>query len=160
MSSKAKTSERKIVATHRKARHLYTILDTMEAGIVLVGTEVKSLRNGKADLSAGFAMVHDGVVTLNDVHISPYAEAHQFNHEPRRPRRLLLHAKEIRKLFGQATVKGRTLIPLSMYFNARGMVKVELALCQGKRTYDKREALKRRETDRETRRAIQGAHRR
>jgi len=119
-----------------------------------VVSEVKSLRDGKADLLAGFATIHNNQAWLHDVHIRPYEYAHAFNHEPRRKRRLLLHKREIAKLFGKVQLKGMTLIPLSMYFNARGKVKVELGLCQGKHTVDKRETLKKKDADREAHRAL------
>ena len=142
------------IATNRKARHQYLILDRIEAGIVLLGTEVKAIRDGQADLSSGFARIENDQAMLYEVHIKPYEYGHQFNHEPRRPRRLLLHQREIRKLFGKVTLKGRTLVPLALYFNRRGKVKVELGLCQGKHLVDRRETLKRKTTDRETARAI------
>lgn len=146
------------VAVNRKARHLYFVLDKIEAGIVLCGTEVKAVRDGQVDLSAGFARIENGQATLYDVHIKPYEYGHQFNHEPRRPRRLLLHRREIRKLFGAVTLKGRTLVPLALYFNRRGKLKVELGLCQGKHLSDRRETLKRKEVERESARAM-AAHR-
>ncbi len=142
------------IATNRKARHQYIIMDRIEAGVVLLGTEVKAIRDGQVDLSAGFARIENDQAMLYEVHIKPYEYGHQFNHEPRRPRRLLLHQREIRKLFGKVTLKGRTLVPLALYFNRRGKVKVELGLCQGKHLVDRRETLKRKTTDRETARAI------
>jgi SsrA-binding protein len=144
------------IAANRKAFHAYIVLDKIEAGIALLGTEVKAIRDGQVDLSAGFARVENDQATLYDVHIKPYEYGHQFNHEPRRPRRLLLHRREIRKLFGSVTLKGRTLVPLKLYFNHRGKVKVELGLCQGKHMADRREALKRKTADRDTARAIAG----
>ncbi len=146
------------VAVNRKARHVYFVLDKIEAGLVLRGTEVKAVREGQADLSAGFARIENGQATLYDVHIKPYVFGHQFNHEPRRPRRLLLHRREIHKLFGAVTLKGRTLVPLALYFNRRGKLKVELGLCQGKHLSDRRETLKRQAVDREAARAM-AAHR-
>lgn len=159
---KKKEAEKKVRQTsgprvvNRKARHLYIVLDRIEAGIALLGTEVKAIRDGQVDLSAGFARIENGQATLYDVHIKPYEYGHQFNHEPRRPRRLLLHRRELRKLFGSVTLKGRTLVPLALYFNRRSKVKVELGLCQGKHLADRREALKRKTSDRETARAIAG----
>ncbi|MBU4200839.1 MAG: SsrA-binding protein SmpB [Verrucomicrobia bacterium] len=146
------------IATNRKAYHQYIILDRFEAGIALLGTEVKAIRDGQVDLSAGFARIENDQATLYDVHIKPYEYGHQFNHEPRRPRRLLLHRREIRKLFGKVTLKGRTLVPLALYFNRRGKIKLELGLCQGKHMADRRETLKRKTADRETARAM-AAHR-
>ncbi len=142
------------LAVNRKARHLYLVLDRIEAGIVLLGTEIKSLRDGQADLSAGFARIDNGQATLYDVHIKPYEFGPASSHEPRRPRRLLLHRRELRKLFAAVNLKGRTLVPLSLYFNRRGKLKVELGLCQGKRLADRRETLKRKTAERETARAV------
>lgn len=142
------------IATNRKAWRNYNVLEKFEAGISLLGSEVKSLRAHNADLSSGFAAIENGEVILHDVHIYPYEYSHQLNHEPRRPRRLLLHKHEIKKLFSKVTLKGHTLIPLSLYFNRRGKIKVEIGLCQGKHFADKRDALRRKSIDRETARAI------
>jgi SsrA-binding protein len=155
----AKSERHGRVAVNRKARHLYFVLDRIEAGIALRGTEVKAVREGQVDLSAGFARIAAGQATLYDVHIKPYEFGHQFNHEPRRPRRLLLHKREIRKLFGAVNLKGRTLVPLALYFNRRGKLKVELGLCQGKHLADRRESLKRKTADREAQRAMRDARR-
>ena len=157
--AKLETERNRRIAVNRKALHLYIVLDRVETGIALLGTEVKSIRDGQVDLSAGFARVENGQATLYDVHIKPYEYGHQFNHEPRRPRRLLLHRREIRKLFGSVTLRGRTLVPLSLYFNRRGKLKVELGLCQGKHMADRRETLKRKTADREAARAM-AEHRR
>lgn len=143
-----------IIASNRKALRNYNVLEKFEAGIELLGTEVKSIRSSKVDLSAGFASIDHGEAMLYEVHIKPYEFAHQFNHEPRRPRRLLLHRREINKLIGKTTMKGLTLIPLSLYFNQRGMIKVELGLCKGKLMRDKRETLRRKTADREAERAM------
>lgn len=144
----------KVVATNRKAHRDYTVLDTIECGIELKGSEVKSVRQGKINLEDSFARIeHNGVVLYN-THISPYEEASYLNVEPTRIRRLLLHKLEIRKLTGQVTQKGFTLVPLKVYFNDRGFAKIELALCKGKRLYDRREDIKRREADLEVRRAL------
>ena len=156
--SQSKDEQSRRIAVNRKAWHVYFVLDKIEAGIVLCGTEVKAIRDGQVDLSTGFARIEKGQATLYDVHIKPYEYGHQFNHEPRRPRRLLLHRREIQKLFGAVTLRGRTLVPLALYFNRRGKLKVELGLCQGKHLSDRREALKRKEVDRESARAI-AAHR-
>jgi SsrA-binding protein len=149
-----KTEPPKIRIVNRKARHNYFIVDRFEAGIELLGTEVKSMRDGLVDLSAGFAAIENGQVFLRDVHIKPYEFGHQFNHEPRRPRKLLLHKHEIKRLFGSLTQKGMTMIPLSMYLNKRGFIKVELGLCRGRQAPDKRERLRKEAADRETSRAI------
>lgn len=151
---KSETDRNRRIAVNRKARHLYIVLDRVEAGIALLGTEVKAIRDAQVDLSTGFARIESGQAILYDVHIKPYVYGNQFNHEPRRPRRLLLHRREIRKLFGAVTLRGRTLVPLSMYFNRRGILKIELGLCQGKQMADRREALKRKTADREAARAM------
>ena len=148
------------IATNRKARHDYIILEKFEAGISLLGSEVKSIRERRVDLTAGFANLENGELILRDIHIKPYEYAHQFNHDPVRPRRLLVHKREIKRLFGKLTLKGLTLIPLSLYFNRRGKVKVELGLCRGKHAEDKRETLRRKTADREAERAINAHTRR
>lgn len=152
--SPEKQNARRLKIINRKARHDYFVVETFETGIELLGTEVKSIREGQVDLSAGFAALENGQVLLRDVHIKPYAYGHQLNHEPRRPRRLLLHKHEIKSLVGSLARKGMTLIPLAFYTNDRGLIKVEIGLCRGRQAPDKRERL-RRETDaRETARAI------
>jgi SsrA-binding protein len=152
-SSSNRDSGRKIIAQNRKARHDYAVLDTFEAGVVLTGTEVKSLRLGRASLVDGFATIDDGEVHLRNVHIPEYTQGSWTNHEPRRTRKLLLHRAEIARLIGKTKESGLTLVPLSMYFTS-GKVKVELALARGKRSYDKRQDLARRDADREVRRAM------
>ena len=149
----ARESGRKLIAQNKKARHDYAIVDTYEAGIALTGTEVKSLRLGRASLVDGFATIDDGEVWLRNVHIPEYEQASWTNHEPRRTRKLLLHRGEILRLIGKTKESGLTLVPLSLYFSA-GKVKVELALARGKRSYDKRQDLARRDADREVRRAL------
>jgi len=149
----------KDVATNRKAFHDYAIAEKMEAGIVLRGTEVKSLREGRVNLRDSFASVDRGVVRLHNCHISPYSHGNIMNHEPLRPRILLLHKKEIRKLIGQTQQKSLTLVPLRIYFSPRGHAKVELALARGKKEYDRREAIKQREAGREMERAMKGGRR-
>jgi len=144
---------RKVIATNRKARHDYAIVDTFEAGVMLTGTEVKSLRLGRASLVDGFATIDDGEVFLRNVHIPEYEQGSWTNHEPRRTRKLLLHRGEIERLIGKTKESGLTLVPLSLYFSS-GKVKVELALARGKRSYDKRQDLARRDADREVRRAL------
>ena len=146
-------SGRKIIAQNRKARHDYSILETFEAGVALTGTEVKSLRLGSASLVDGFATIDDGEVYLRNVHIPEYLQGSWTNHEPRRARKLLLHKGEILRMIGKTKESGLTLVPLSLYF-ADGKVKVELALARGKRSYDKRQDLARRDADREIRRAL------
>ena len=147
------------LAINRKARYQYHILERLEAGLALLGTEVKAIRAGQADLNAGFARIENNQAVLYEVYIKPYEYGHQFNHEPRRPRRLLLHRREIHKLFNHLRLKGRTLVPLELYGNQRGKIKVTLGLCQGKRMVDRRETLKRKTAERETARAI-AAHQR
>ena len=141
------------MARNKKARHDYSIDSTYEAGLVLTGTEVKSLRAGRASLVDGFAEVRDGEVWLRNVHIPEYDQGTWTNHEPRRPRKLLMRRDEISRLIGKTREKGFTLVPLSLYF-ADGYAKVELALARGKRSYDKRHALRERQDQREADRAI------
>ena len=145
-------AERTVIARNRRARHDYHIEDVVEAGLVLTGTEVKSLRAGRASLTDGFAQISDGEMWLHGVHIPEYAQGTWTNHEPRRPRKLLLHRKEIDRLASSIAERGLTLVPLSLYFSG-GRVKVELALARGKRTYDKRQDLARRDAAREVERA-------
>lgn len=144
---------RKVVATNRKARHNYSIEDTYEAGISLVGTEVKSLRAGRASLVDGYAFLENGEVWLDAVHIPEYTEGTWTNHSPRRKRKLLLHRKEITKLSSRTKEGGYTLVPLAIYF-LDGRAKVEIAVAKGKREYDKRQALRERQDNREADRAI------
>ncbi|MCP2259662.1 SsrA-binding protein [Streptoalloteichus tenebrarius] len=143
----------KVIVTNRKARHDYAVLDTYEAGVVLVGTEVKSLRAGRASLVDAFATVDDGEVWLRGVHIPEYDQGTWTNHEPRRNRKLLLHRNEILRLIGKTKESGLSLVPLSMYFKD-GKVKVELALAKGKKSYDKRQDLARRDAQRYMARAV------
>jgi SsrA-binding protein len=144
---------RKVVATNRKARHDYTIEDTYEAGIVLTGTEVKSLRQGRASLVDGYAYIDNGQAYLDAVHIPEYNQGTWTNHPPRRTRKLLLHKQQILKLYSEVREGGYTLVPLSLYFSD-GKAKVELALAKGKREYDKRQALRERQDNREAQRAM------
>ncbi|MEY4655287.1 MAG: SsrA-binding protein SmpB [Rhodoluna sp.] len=143
----------KVVATNRKARHDYSIEDVFEAGIVLTGTEVKSLRAGRASLVDGYAVVDGGEIWLENVHIPEYTEGTWNNHSTRRKRKLLMHREEIYKLAGKVKESGYTLVPLSLYFKD-GKAKVELALAKGKRDYDKRQALKEKQDKREADRAM------
>jgi SsrA-binding protein len=144
---------KKIIASNRRARHDYTIEDTVEAGLVLTGTEVKSLRAGRASLVDGFGQISDGEAWLHGVHIPVYTQGTWTNHEPRRVRKLLLHRKEIDKLASSVNERGLTLVPLSLYFSD-GKAKVELGLARGKRTYDKRQDLAKRDAAREVERAL------
>ncbi len=144
----------KLIASNRKAHRDYTILETLECGVELKGSEVKSLRGGKMNLEDSFARIENNEVILYNTHISPYLEASYLNVEPKRPRRLLLRKNQIRKLFGQVAQRGFTLVPLKAYFSDRGFAKIELALCRGKKLYDRREDMKRREIELEMRRAL------
>ncbi len=148
-----KEQGRKAIATNRKARHDYSIVDTYECGVVLMGTEVKSLRAGRASLVDAFATVDDGEVWLRGLHITEYEMGTWTNHEPRRNRKLLLHKAEILKLIGKTKESGLSLVPLSMYFKD-GKVKVELALAKGRKSWDKRQALAKKDAERETSRAM------
>jgi SsrA-binding protein len=143
----------KVIVSNRKARHDYAILDTYECGLVLVGTEVKSLREGKASLADAFATVDDGEVWLRNVHIPEYTQGTWTNHMPRRTRKLLLHRREIEKLIGKTKESGLSLVPLSMYFKD-GKVKVEIALAKGKKAYDKRQTLAKRDAQRDISKAM------
>jgi SsrA-binding protein len=140
------------IATNRKARHDYAVLDTVEAGIVLTGTEVKSLRQGRANLVDSYATVRRGEVWLVGMHISPYDQGSYNNVDPARERKLLLHRKEIRKLVARAAEKGLTLIPLRLYFTTKNIAKVLIGVCRGKREYDRREDIAAREAERDIRR--------
>jgi SsrA-binding protein len=143
-----KESGRKLIAQNKKARHDYHLDDVYEAGLVLTGTEVKSLRAGRASLVDAYARIKDGEVWLEGAHIPEYTEGSWTNHEPRRPRKLLLHRDEIAKLIGKTKESGLTLVPLSMYFKD-GKAKVEIALARGKKSYDKRQTLAARDAERE-----------
>lgn len=154
MTRPADEKKEKVVATNRKAYHDYFIEEKFEAGIVLTGTEVKSLRDGRANLQDSYAAVKDGEAYLYHCHISPYSHGNLMNHDPIRTRKLLLHRKEINKLLGKTQQKGLTLVPLRIYFSERGKVKVELALAKGKKQHDRRESIKAREAGREVERAI------
>lgn len=147
------TSGVKYIAENRKARHDYFIHETYEAGIALTGTEVKSLRQGKANLKDSFCRIEHGELLLLGMHISPYEQGNRFNHDPLRTRRLLMHKYEILKLFGKTKEKGYTLIPLNLYFK-KGKVKVTMALVSGKKLYDKRQALAEKEAKRDIERRM------
>jgi len=139
---------RKVVAQNRRAKRDYWIEETYEAGIALLGSEVKALREGRVNLQDGYAQIENGEVYLLNVHISPYAHGNRFNHDPLRPRQLLLHKREIKRLIGKVQQRGYTLIPLSIYFKG-GWAKVELALAKGKKAYDRREELRRKALEKE-----------
>lgn len=150
-------SEFQAIAENRKARHDYFVEETFEAGIVLVGSEVKSCRTGRVNLRDAYAQVKEGELFLYNCHISPYEQANRFNHEPLRPRKLLMHRSEIHRLFGQVREKGFALVPLRLYFK-KGKVKVELALAKGKKAYDKRDDIAARDVKREMARAMRGKY--
>ena len=152
MSEKKEPGE-KLLATNRKAFHEYFVLEKFEAGIALLGTEVKSAREARVNLKESYAAVKEGEAYLLNCHISPYSHGNRENHDPLRKRKLLLHGKEIRKLIGKTQEKGLTLVPLRMYLK-RGRIKVELGVARGKKLYDKRETERRKEADRETRAAV------
>ncbi len=146
------------VVTNRRARHDYQLEETYEAGLQLLGSEVKSLRAGRASLQDAYGKVRGGEVWLVNMHIAPYEQAGPFNHDPLRPRKLLLHKAEIRRLVGKVKERGYTLVPLRVYFR-RGLAKVELALARGKKEYDRRADIRRREAERQIARALAGRRR-
>ena len=152
--AKKGTSE-KIIAQNKTARINYLIEDTFEAGIILMGTEVKSLREGKANLKDCYALVKDGEVFVHDMHISPYSHGNRLNHEPLRVRKLLLHKAEIKRLYGKSRERGLALIPLKLYFR-QGKVKIEIGVGKGKKLYDKRESLKMKADRRDMERGLRG----
>ncbi|WP_423188630.1 SsrA-binding protein SmpB [Alkalibacterium sp. f15] len=145
--------EGKLIAQNRKARYEYSILDTVEAGIVLQGTEIKSIRAGRINLKDGYASIRNGEIFLYNVHIAPFEQGNQFNHDPVRIRKLLMKKKQIDKLAGEVKQGGVTLIPLKVYIK-NGFAKVLIGLAKGKKQYDKRESLKRRDQDRDLRRSV------
>jgi SsrA-binding protein len=157
--AKAKDTGRKLIAQNKKARHDYNVLDTYECGLVLTGTEVKSLRMGRASLVDGFAQLDGGEAWLHNVHVPEYAQGTWTNHSARRKRKLLLHRAEIDKLIGKTQETGLTLVPLALYFKD-GRVKVEVALARGKREFDKRQTLREKQDRRESERAMSAARRR
>ena len=144
----------KLVANNKKARHDYFIEETYEAGIVLTGTEIKSVRQGKVSIKESYAKIERGEVILHGMNISPYEQGNRFNTDPLRPKKLLLHKREIRKLIGYTTQKGLTLVPLRMYINDDGRAKVELAVARGKKEYDKRQTTAKRDADRRMQQAM------
>jgi SsrA-binding protein len=152
---KAEDTSIKVVARNRRARHEFELLEKVEAGIALTGTEVKSLRNGKSSLEEAYAGIDNGEVWLYGCDIPEYLQANRMNHKPKRPRKLLLHRREIDKLIAKSSEKGLTLIPLSIYFK-NGIAKVELTIARGRKLYDKREALKKQDARRDMDRALRG----
>jgi SsrA-binding protein len=161
----AKTKEKaampagpRTVATNRKARHEYFIEETFEAGIALTGTEIKSIRMGRVNLQDGFVLVRDGEALLMNVHIAHYEQGNRYNHDETRPRKLLLHKKEIRRLHAAATQRSWTIVPLRLYINDRGRAKVEIGLAHGKQLHDKRDTIAKRESERDLRRVLKNAY--
>lgn len=144
----------KLVANNKKARHDYFIEETYEAGIVLTGTEIKSVRQGKVSIKESFAKVENGEMIIYGMNISPYDHGNRYNVDPLRPRKLLLHKKEIQKLIGYTTLKGLTLVPLRMYINEQGRAKLELAVARGKKDHDKRDSIAKRDADRRMQQAM------
>ena len=145
---------RKVVASNKKARHDYFVEETYEAGIALTGTEIKSVRAGRVSIKESYAHIYNGEITILGMHISPYEQGNRFNVEPLRERKLLMHKREIFKLAGQIKTDGLTLIPLNVYINEAGYCKVESGLCRGKKNYDKRESIAKKEANRKMDRAI------
>ena len=146
--------ERKLVANNKKARHDYFIEEVYEAGLVLTGTEIKSVRQGKVSIKESYAKIDDGEMIVYGMNISPYEQGNRFNVDPLRPRKLLLHKQEIRKLLGYTTIKGLTLIPLTVYINEEGRAKMELAVARGKKLYDKRDDIAKRDSERRMQQAM------
>ncbi len=146
--------ERKLVANNKKARHDYFLEEIIEAGIALTGTEIKSVRAGKVSIKESYAKVDGGELILYGMHISPYREGNRYNVDPLRPRKLLVHKREIRKMIGATTQQGMTIVPVQMYINEEGRAKVEIALARGKKQYDKRESIAQRDAKRAMERAV------
>ncbi len=157
MAKQKQESSNRVVGTNRKATYDYHVEEKVEAGLVLVGTEVKALREGRLNLRDSYATITNGKAVLHNCHIGTYSHGNQMNHEPLRPRILLLHKREIERLMGKVQQKGLTVIPLRLYFNDRGRAKLELALGRGKKTYDRRETVKKREATREIDRAMKSS---
>lgn len=151
--------KKKLIASNKKARHDYFIEEVYEAGMVLTGTEIKSIRLGRINLKESFAKIENGEIIVYQMHISPYEQGNRYNVDPVRPRKLLLHKREIRKLIGYTTQKGLTLVPLSVYINEQGRAKMELAVARGKKLYDKREDIAKRDSDRRIQQEIKRAGR-
>jgi SsrA-binding protein len=156
VARKKEDPERRIVADNRKARHAYSIESTLEAGVMLMGSEVKSLRSGRATIAESYAQAKDGEIFLINAHIPEYTMANRFNHEPRRPRKLLVHKKEARRLAAAIQREGMTLVPLRMYFTPKGIAKLELGIAKGKKLHDKRESEKARDWERSRARLLRG----
>jgi len=150
--------QKKLIANNKKARHDYFIEEVYEAGMALLGTEIKSIRQGKVNLKESYAKIEKGELIIYGMHISPYEQGNRFNADPLRPRKLLLHRQEIRKLIGYTTLKGMTLVPLTLYINEKGMAKMELAVARGKKLYDKREDAAKRDADRRMRQVVKKSH--
>lgn len=150
--------ERKLVANNKKARHDFFIEEVYEAGIVLTGTEIKSVRQGKVSIKESFAKIENGEMILYGMNISPYEQGNRYNVDPLRPRKLLLHKQEIRKLIGYTTIKGLTLVPLQMYINEEGRAKIEIAVARGKKLYDKREDIAKRDAQRDMDRSMKNRY--
>jgi len=146
--------QRKLIANNKKARHDYFIEEVYEAGMVLTGTEIKSLRQGRINLKESYAKIEGNELVIYGMHISPYEQGNRFNVDPLRPRKLLLHKQEIRKLIGYTTQKGLTLVPLQVYLNEKGLAKMEIAVARGKKNYDKREDIQKRDVDRKIQQEI------
>lgn len=146
--------EKKLVANNKKARHDYFIEEVYEAGIVLTGTEIKSVRQGKVNIKESYAKIENGEMIVYGMHISPYEQGNRFNSDPLRPKKLLLHKQEIRKLIGYTTIKGLTLVPLNMYINEDGRAKMEIAVAKGKKNYDKRDDLAKKDANRKVEQAM------
>ena len=144
----------KVIANNKKARHEYFVDEVYEAGLVLTGTEIKSIRNGKVSIKEAYAKIINGEVLILGMNISPYEQGNRFNVDPLRPRKLLLHRREINKLIGKVKVGGVTLIPLRIYLNDRGRAKIEIAVARGKKLYDKRDSIAKRDTERKMQRAM------
>ncbi len=155
-SQKSEKPEPRLITDNRKARHKFEVLDTLECGLALVGSEVKSLRAGHISLDEAYGRVREGEVWLIGCDIPVYPQATIWNHEPKRPRKVLLHRREVRKFANQAHEKGLTLVPLKLYFNDRGVAKLLLGLCRGKQLHDKREAMKKADTQRDLARMMRG----
>ena len=150
--------ERKLVANNKKARHDFFIEEVYEAGIVLTGTEIKSVRQGEVSIKESFAKIENGEMILYGMNISPYEQGNRYNVDPLRPRKLLLHKQEIRKLIGYTTIKGLTLVPLQMYINEEGRAKIEIAVARGKKLYDKRDDIAKRDAQRDIDRSMKNRY--
>ncbi len=155
-----KKRQRKLAAANKKARHDYFIEETYETGLVLTGTEIKSIRGGKVSIKESYAKIERGAVIVYGMNISPYEQGNRFNVDPLRPRKLLLHKQEIRKLIGYTTMKGMTLVPLTVYIDENGRAKMELAVAKGKKLYDKRETLAKKDAERKMQKAVKDYARR